>query len=159
MPSLLAVLASGIWGSSDFAGATLSKRWSSTAVVFLGVVLALAVLTLGIPLLAPPFGAYQWYGVGAGAGGAIALACFYKAMAAGPMSLVAPLSATSAAVPVLWSLARGGSVDLLQGFGIVLAFAGVVLASGPELRADSRVSRSTLLYTLASAIGFGLYYI
>ena len=159
MPSLLAVLASGIWGSSDFAGATLSKRWSSTAVVFLGVVLALAVLTLGIPLLAPPFGAYQWYGVGAGAGGAIALACFYKAMAAGPMSLVAPLSATSAAVPVLWSLARGGSVDLLQGFGIALAFAGVVLASGPELRADSRVSRSTLLYTLASAIGFGLYYI
>jgi drug/metabolite transporter (DMT)-like permease len=159
MPSLLAVLASGIWGSSDFAGATLSKRWSSTVVVFLGVVLALAVLTLGIPLLAPPFGAYQWYGVGAGAGGAIALACFYKAMAAGPMSLVAPLSATSAAVPVLWSLARGGSVDLLQGFGIVLAFAGVVLASGPELRADSRVSRSTLLYTLASAIGFGLYYI
>jgi drug/metabolite transporter (DMT)-like permease len=159
MPSLLAVLASGIWGSSDFAGATLSKRWSSTAVVFLGVVLALAVLTLGIPLVRPPFGAYQWYGIGAGAGGGVAMACFYKAMAAGPMSLVAPLSATSAAVPVLWSIARGGSVDLIQGFGIVLAFAGVVLASGPELRAGSRVSRSTLLYTLASAIGFGLYYI
>ena len=159
MPSLLAVLASGVWGGSDFVGATLSKRWPSAAVVFLGVLLALVVLTLGIPLAAPPFGAYQWYGVAAGAGGAIALACFYQAMAAGPMSLVAPLSATSAAVPVLWSLARGGSVDLVQGFGIVLAFLGVVLASGPELRAGSRVSRSTLLYTLASAVGFGLYYI
>lgn len=77
MPSLLAVLASGVWGGSDFAGATLSKRWSSTAVVFLGIVLALLVLTLGIPLAHPPFGAYQWYGIGAGAGGAVAMACFY----------------------------------------------------------------------------------
>jgi drug/metabolite transporter (DMT)-like permease len=159
MPSLLAVLASGLWGGSDFVGATLSKRWPSAAVVFLGALLALLVLSAGIPLAHPPFGAYQWYGAGAGAGGAIALACFYKAMADGPMSLVAPLSATSAAIPVLWSLARGGSVDLVQGLGIVLAFLGVVLASGPELRADSRVGKSTLLYTLAAAIGFGLYYI
>jgi drug/metabolite transporter (DMT)-like permease len=159
MPSLLAVLASAIWGSSDFIGATLSKRWPSTAVVFLGVLLATTVLVLGIPIAHPPFGAYQWYGIAAGSGGAIALASFYKAMADGPMSLVAPLSATSAAIPVLWSLARGGTVSLIQGFGIVLAFVGVVLASGPELREGSLVRRSTLLYTLASAIGFGVYYI
>jgi drug/metabolite transporter (DMT)-like permease len=159
MPSLLAVLASAIWGSSDFVGATLSKRWASTAVVFLGVVLATCVLLIGLPLAHPPFGAYQWYGAAAGAGGAIALACFYKAMAAGPMSLVAPLSATSAAIPVLWSLSRGGTVNLLQAVGIMLAFVGVILASGPEMREGSLVSRSTLLYTLAAAIGFGLYYI
>jgi drug/metabolite transporter (DMT)-like permease len=159
MPPVLALLASAVWGSSDFAGATLSKRWSSTAVVFLGVLLAVCVLALGLPFVHPPFGAYQWYGAAAGVGGGIALACFYKAMAAGPMSLVAPLSATSAAVPVLWSLARGGSVDAIQAAGIVLAFAGVVLASGPELREGSQMSRSTLLYTLASAIGFGVYYI
>jgi drug/metabolite transporter (DMT)-like permease len=159
MPSLLALLASAIWGSSDFVGATLSKRWPSTAVVFLAVLLATSVLLLGIPLVHPPFGAYQWYGAAAGAGGAIALACFYRAMAAGPMSLVAPLSATSAAIPVLWSITRGGTVDLVQGVGIMLAFVGVVLASGPEMRDGSLVSRSTLLFTLASAIGFGLYYV
>jgi drug/metabolite transporter (DMT)-like permease len=159
MPPVLALLASAVWGSSDFAGATLSKRWSSTAVVFLGVVLAVCVLSLGLPLVHPPFGAYQWYGAAAGAGGSIALVCFYRAMAAGPMSLVAPLSATSAAVPVLWSLARGGSVTAVQAAGIVLAFVGVVLASGPELREGSLMSRSTLLYTVASAIGFGIYYI
>jgi drug/metabolite transporter (DMT)-like permease len=159
MPPLLALVASAVWGSSDFAGAMLSKRWRSTSVVFLGVVLAVIVLAIGIPIAHPPFGAYQWYGAGAGAGGAIALACFYKAMAAGPMSLVAPLSATSAAVPVLWSLSRGGSVDAIQAAGIVLAFAGAILASGPELREGSLMSRSTLLYTLISAIGFGIYYI
>jgi len=159
MPPLLALLASAMWGSSDFGGAILSRRWSSTAVVFLAVLLAVVVLTLGIPLAQPPFGAYLWYGAAAGAGGSIAMVCFYRAMAAGPMSLVAPLSATSAAVPVIWSLARGGTVDLAQAFGIVLAFIGVVLASGPELRPGSQVSRSTLLLTLISAIGFGVYYI
>lgn len=159
MPPVLALLASAVWGSSDFAGAMLSKRWSSTAVVFLGVLLAVCALAIGLPFAHPPFGAYQWNGAAAGAGGAIALVCFYKAMAAGPMSLVAPLSATSAAIPVLWSLARGGTVDAIQAAGIVLAFVGVVLASGPELREGSLMSRSTLLYTLASAIGFGVYYI
>jgi drug/metabolite transporter (DMT)-like permease len=54
---------------------------------------------------------------------------------------------------------RGGRVDAVQGAGIALAFLGVVLASGPELRQGSLVSRSTLLCTLVSAIGFGLYYI
>lgn len=159
MPPVLALIASAVWGSSDFAGAMLSKRWASVAVVFLGALLAAVLLSIGIPLVHPPFGAYQWYGVGAGAGGSIALASFYKAMAAGPMSLVAPLSATSAAVPVLWSLSRGGSVNVLQGFGILLAFLGVVLASGPELRSGSQMSRSTLLYTLLSAAGFGVYYV
>jgi drug/metabolite transporter (DMT)-like permease len=159
MPPILALIASAVWGSSDFAGSMLSRRWPSTAVVFVGACLALTVLALGIPLVHPPFGEYQAYGAAAGMAGAIALACFYKAMAAGPMSLVAPLSATSAAVPVIWSIARGGHVDAMQGAGIALAFVGVVLASGPELREGSLVSRSTLLCTLVSAIGFGLYYI
>jgi drug/metabolite transporter (DMT)-like permease len=159
MPPFLALVASAVWGSSDFAGSMLSRRWPSTAVVFLGTTLVFILLLLGIPLARPPFGGYQVYGFAAGLAGAVAMACFYKAMAAGPMSLVAPLSATSAAVPVLWSLARGGHVDCLQAAGIVLAFIGVVLASGPELREGSLVSRSTLLCTLISALGFGLYYI
>jgi drug/metabolite transporter (DMT)-like permease len=159
MPPVIALIASGIWGSSDFAGAMLSKRWASTAVVFLSVSLSLLVLCIGIPIAHPPFGAYQWYGAGAGLGGCVALASFYKAMAAGPMSLVSPLSATSAAVPVLWSLSRGGSVNTLQGMGIGLAFVGVILASGPELSGTSQMRRSTLLYTLVSAAGFGVYYI
>jgi drug/metabolite transporter (DMT)-like permease len=159
MPPILALIASAVWGSSDFAGSMLSRRWPSTAVVFLGSCLALTVLALGIAVFRPPFGSYQVYGAAAGLVGAVALACFYKAMAAGPMSLVAPLSATSAAVPVIWSLARGGHVDAPQGAGISLAFVGVVLASGPELREGSLVGRSTLLCTLVSVIGFGLYYI
>lgn len=159
MPPLLALLASAVWGTSDFGGAMLSRRWPSTAVVFLGTVLATIVLGIGTVFAHPHFGAYLWYGAAAGVGGSIALASFYKAMADGPMSLVAPLTATSAAVPVLWSIARGGSVDILQGAGIVLAFLGVILASGPELREGSLVKRSTLLYALVATVGFGIYYV
>jgi drug/metabolite transporter (DMT)-like permease len=158
VPAFLALLASAVWGTSDFGGGVLSRRWPPTAVVFLGMLLAFAALLLGALLAHPPVGAYLVYGALAGAAGAAALVCFYRAMAAGPMSLVAPVAATGTAIPVLWAVARGESVGALQGLGMALAFCGVLLASGPELRATP-AARSTLLFALATALGFGCYFI
>ena len=157
MPALLALLASAVWGTSDFAGGTLARRMPSLAVVFLGVAIAFGALLLGAPLVRPPLGAYQGYGAAAGLLGAVGLVCFYRAMAAGPMSLVAPLSATGTVVPVLWAFARGESVGAVQGAGMALAFAGVLLACGPELRGAEHAARSTFLYTAFSAAAFGGY--
>lgn len=159
LPELLALLASAVWGTSDFAGGTLSRRMPSVNVVFFGVAIACAALLIGAPLARPPWGAYQGYGAGAGACGAIALVAFYRAMAAGPMSLVAPMSATGTVIPVLWALAHGEAVGPLQGAGMALAFAGVLLACGPRLHGAPRPGRSTLLYTLVSAAGFGWYFV
>lgn len=159
MPALLALLASTVWGTSDFAGGTLARRMPSTAVVFLGIVIALGALLLGIPLARPPWGAYQWYGAAAGLCGAIALVAFYRAMAAGPMSLVAPISATGTVIPVLWTLARGEAVGAAQGAGMALAFTGVVLACGPRMHGAPRPARSTLLWTVVAAAGFGWYFV
>lgn len=159
MPELLALLASAVWGTSDFAGGTLARRMPSQSVVFLGVSVAWVGLLLGAPLAHPPWGAYQAYGAGAGACGAVALVAFYRAMAAGPMSLVAPMSATGTVIPVLWALAHGEPVGPLQGAGMALAFAGVLLACGPRLHGAPRPARSTLLYTLVSAAGFGWYFV
>lgn len=159
MSALLALLASAVWGTSDFAGGTLSRRVPSLAVVFLGVAIAFGALLLGVPFARPPFGTYQVYGAGAGLVGAIGLVSFYRAMAAGPMSLVAPLSATGTVIPVLWAFARGESVGPAQGAGMALAFAGVLLACGPELRAAPQAARSTFLFTLVSASAFGCYFI
>jgi drug/metabolite transporter (DMT)-like permease len=157
--ALLALLASAVWGTSDFAGGTLSRRIPSLAVVFLGIVLALGALLIGLPWARPPFGAYLGYGAAAGVLGALALVCFYRAMAAGPMSLVAPLSATGTVIPVLWALVRGESVGAVQAGGMALAFTGVLLACGPELRSRPHAARSTFLYTLVSAVGFGCYFV
>ena len=159
MPELLALIASAVWGTSDFAGGTLSRRLPSASVVFLGVAIACGALLLGAPLARPPWGSYQAYGAGAGACGAIALVAFYRAMAAGPMSLVAPMSATGTVIPVLWAVAHGEAVGPLQGAGMALAFAGVLLACGPRLHGAPRPARSTLLYTLVSAAGFGWYFV
>lgn len=159
MPELLALLASAVWGTSDFAGGTLSRRLPPAVVVFLGVAVAWAALALGTPLASPPFGAYEGYGAGAGLCGAIALVAFYRAMAAGPMSLVAPLSATGTVIPVLWALARGEAVGPVQGAGMALAFAGVLLACGPRMHGAPRPAPATLLYTLVAAAGFGWYFV
>jgi len=157
--ALLALLASAVWGTSDFAGGTLSRRMPPQAVVFLGVALAFGALLLGAPFVRPPFGAYQAYGACAGLVGAIGLVSFYRAMAAGPMSLVAPLAATGTVLPVLWAFARGESVDAAQGAGMALAFAGVLLACGPEFRSAPHAARSTFLFTLVAACAFGCYFI
>lgn len=159
MSALLALLASAVWGTSDFAGGTLSRRIPSLAVVFLGTAIALTAVAIGLPWAHPPFGAYQAYGAGAGVAGAFALVAFYRAMAAGPMSLVAPLSATGTVIPVLWAFVRGESVGPVQGAGMLLAFAGVLLACGPEFGHTPNVARSTFLFTLIGACGFGLYFV
>jgi drug/metabolite transporter (DMT)-like permease len=158
VPAFLALLASAVWGTSDFGGGLLSRRWPPTAVVFLGMLGALGALLLGVPLAHPPAGPYLLYGAAAGISGGAALICFYRAMAAGPMSLVGPVTATGTVIPVLWAVARGESVGPVQGVGMALAFVGVLLASGPELRA-APAARSTFLFTLASAAGFGVYFI
>lgn len=160
MPAVFALLASLVWGSSDFAGGTLTRRFSSLGVVFAGVCFAVAVLLLGVVVVRPPWGGYQVYGALAGVAGALALVCFYRAMAAGPMSLVAPLSAVGTVIPVLWAVVgRGEAVRPAQGAGMVLAFAGVLLACGPRVHGAPRVARSTFLYTLVAAIGFGCYFL
>lgn len=159
MPALLALLASAVWGSSDFAGGTLARRVPSPLLVLGTVAIALGVLLLGVPLVAPPFGAYQGYGAAAGVVGALALAAFYRAMAAGPMSLVAPLAATGTVIPVLWAVAHGEGVGAPQAAGMILAVAGVALAGGPELSARRHATRATFLYTLVAAVGFGWYFV
>jgi drug/metabolite transporter (DMT)-like permease len=159
MPALLALLASALWGTGDFVGGLLSRRISSLAVVFLGMCVALAAVCALAVVVRPPLGADVLCGAAAGVAGGGALVCFYRAMAAGSMSLVAPLSATGTVIPVLWDVTRGAPVDALELAGMLLAFAGVILAGGPEWRRSPDTARSTLLLTLAAAVGFGLYFI
>jgi drug/metabolite transporter (DMT)-like permease len=159
MPALLAILASALWGTGDYLGGILSRRVPCLAVVFLGQCTALLAIG-GLTLVThPPLGAELLDGVAAGVLGAIALVCFYGAMARSPMSLVAPLTATGIAIPVIWDLAHGTPANLMQGAGMLLAFIGAILAGGPEWRRSSGTARTTLLLTLVAAVCFGVYYI
>jgi drug/metabolite transporter (DMT)-like permease len=105
----------------------------------------------------PPSAQDLGYAALAGAAGAIGLAALYRALAVGSMSVVAPISATAAVVPVVFGVLTGERPSPAQGVGIVLAVAGVVLASRPR-RVDGRgraVAEGAGL-ALVAALAFGL---
>ena len=156
MSVLLALLASLLWGAADFLGGTLSRRHAAALVVgvsqLAGLVTIAVVAVAAGELTADP--AYLPWAVTAGLAGLTGLVCFYAALAAGTMGVVSPIAALGVAVPVLVGLARGERPAALQLAGIVLAVAGVLLASGPEL--SGRAGARPLVLAAVAAVGFGV---
>ena len=157
MAALLALLASALWGTSDFLGGTATRRLPVASVLGVSQLVAL----LGLVPLAVALGAlsqdraYLLPGLAAGLTGTLALGCFYYALSVGTMGVVAPIAALGAVVPVGVGLAQGERPTALQVLGIVLAVSGVVLASGPELSGRGRGGLLPLLLAAGAALGFG----
>lgn len=155
----LALASALAWGAADFIGGMQSKRWSVLAVLAISygigvVLLAGALLVAGDPW--PGLGEV-WPVLAGGASGVIGIACLYRGLAIGTMSIVAPISGTSAALPVIVGIASGERPSGLQLAGIVVATVGVVLASlerhDDPIRA--RTARLAVLLGLAAAAGIG----
>ena len=156
MAVMLALLSSVLWGSSDFLGGLLSKGRAAYAVV--GASQAAGVLAATVAaLVTGGFSApLDWVvpAVLAGVTGAVALIAFYAAMATGTMGVVAPIAAMGAVVPIGVGLLGGEKPSVVVGAGIVLALAGGVAASGPELR--GRVGARPIVLAVVAAVTFGL---
>ncbi|MEO8557143.1 MAG: DMT family transporter [Actinomycetota bacterium] len=156
MLSLIALLSSAAWGTSDFFAGLKARSMAPTAVV--AVTQAFALVALSIILLvrhqglAPEFSGNGavWAAV-AGAAGAAGLVCFYTALASGTMGVVAPISSLGALVPVLLGLLTGEHPSVTAWVGMGLAVTGAALASGPEL-AGAVPPRPVIL--AAAAAGF-----
>jgi drug/metabolite transporter (DMT)-like permease len=165
MVSVLLALGSGVaWGVSDFLGGLNSRRVALTAVLLITQLVGL-VLTLPLAMLhaAPLLDAQSvGFAVAGSASGLVGIAALYRGMTVGSVSIVAPISATGAAVPVLFGLLRGERVTPLQGLGIVLALIGIMLASraAGEQNSTSRpmLARGVGLALLA-ALGFGGFFV
>ncbi len=96
----------------------------------------------------------------AGVSGVVALGAFYRALAIGTMSIVAPISASGAAVPVIVGIVSGDRPSPLQIAGIVTTLAGVVLASRERAEGPRRhVARASILLALVAAAGFGGFFV
>jgi drug/metabolite transporter (DMT)-like permease len=155
-------LGSGLcWGAADFFGGVQARRlpalsvtlWSQAAGA---LALAAALAVQGTP---PTLAGYAW-GLAAGAGSGLALLLFYRGLAEGVMSVVAPVAASGAVVPVLAALVRGEAPGPLAGLGIVAAVAGVVLVSrAPGPRRPQGLAPRVLAMALGAALGFGLFYV
>jgi drug/metabolite transporter (DMT)-like permease len=158
MATALALLASLLWGTSDFLGGTAARRLPATAVVAVSQAIALLGLVV-VALASSAFGAdvgYLGWALAAAVVGVVALTCFYAALAAGTMGVVAPIAAVGVVVPVAVGIGEGDRPGLLQALGVVLAFAGVFLAAGPQRdESGARPSRRPLVLAAIAAAGFG----
>ena len=123
-----------------------------------GGLICAAVIVLAAESL--PSGRTVWLSLLAGASGGIALGAFYRALALGTMSIVAPISASGVIVPVVVGIAGGERPSALQAAAIPVLFAGVILASR-EVHGDdgpAAASRQSIMLALLAALAFGVYF-
>lgn len=159
MAILLALVSAGLWGSSDFQGGRLAKRFPAIAVTGVSQVFGLAgglVLVIATGAWhSPAFGPHGYFyaAVMAGASGYIGLVCLYAGLATGRMGVVSPISSLCAIVPIVVALAGGEHLSYLQIVGITVALVGAFCASGPEV--SQGLSLRPLLLAVGAAIGFG----
>lgn len=131
MVTVLALSAALAYGVADFLGGAVTRRTTALRVltwcvpVGLGIVLAAALLGGGGPAPGP----LAW-GFAAGLAGGTGLITFYRALARGPMNVVAPVSALAAAVlPVGAGIARGERPDVSVAVGVLLCLVAIGLVS------------------------------
>jgi len=164
LAAALALASSLSWGLSDFLGGLQSRRHPLLAVLVLSQGFALVVLAAAVMAGAPTehdAAATAW-AAGSGVLGVAGLTAFYRALAIGTMSIVAPLSATGAVIPVLVGLASGERPRAVQVVGIALAMVGVVLAGREAAEPDAqarRTARIAVLLALLAAVGFGSFFV
>ena len=143
---VLALGASVCWGSGDFLGGLTTRRASLWAVIIgsqaVGLVGA-ALVTLLTGHAWPGFAAV-WPVLLGGVASVIAISCFYKALAIGSMSVVAPISATNAMIPFVVGLALGERPSVPQLAGVVLAAIGVVLVASERAHAGDTIGAAAL---------------
>jgi drug/metabolite transporter (DMT)-like permease len=161
--ALLALASSLSWGLADFMGGLQSRRNALLAVLLLSQSVALAALLVAVAAGVPTEHDATATAIAAGSGalGIVALTAFYRALAIGTMSIVAPVSATGAAVPVLVGLVSGERPRAVQVAGMALALVGVMLAARETGAADAqtrRNNRSAVLLALVAAVGFGSFF-
>jgi drug/metabolite transporter (DMT)-like permease len=158
----LAFASSLCWGLADFFGGLQSRVRPLVIVLLVSQVAAVAMGLAFVIAARDPFPDLgpAALATGAGIAGCAALAAFYRGLAIGTMSIVAPVSATGAAVPVLVGLAEGERPAALQVAGIVVAMAGIVLAARqPGGTAPSRAVRASLVLAGLAALGFGTFFV
>lgn len=155
MAILLAIASAVLWGGADFLGGTAARRLK-VLVVTAGSQLAGLLVAVALVLLTGGSISLEGaaYGAAAGIVGALALSVFYAALAAGVMSLVAPLSALGAVVPVSVALTRGEDITALALLGIGLALAGIVLIARREPGTPALTPR-VLALAAGAALGIG----
>jgi drug/metabolite transporter (DMT)-like permease len=154
----LALGASLTWGFADFFGPLKGRTYGALRVLFyvqIGGLVAI-VLIVGARGKGPADSA-AFLAIPAAVSGTLGLYAYYRGIAVGAMSIVAPIAGISAIVPVIFGIASGDRPSGWQFPGMAFALGGVFLASREPGRGGSRFAAGAGLALLA-AVGFGGYF-
>jgi drug/metabolite transporter (DMT)-like permease len=161
---VFALTAAVLYGSADFLGGAVSRRTHVLSVLVVsapaGAVVLLAVAmaaggrvgTAGLP-----------WAAAAGVAGGAGLILFYAGLAAGPMQVVAPVSAlVSTVLPVGVAIAAGERPGPLVYLGGAVCLVATVLVSSEGIgrgRPATRPGGRGLLLGIAGGLAFGLFFL
>ena len=132
MALMLALGAGLTFGVADFTGGLAAKRASATAVTFVSQAIGLMVLLplMGVLPGVPSVDAFVSGGL-AGIAGALGVAAYLRALALGPMGVVAPLaSVVGVMVPVVVGVVAGERPSVLAALGIAVGLVAITVVAG-----------------------------
>jgi drug/metabolite transporter (DMT)-like permease len=148
---------------SDFLGGLKSRTVPLLAVLLISQGTALILLSLVVASVGegPPGGEFLLYAALAGLAETVGVAALYRGLASGVMSIVAPVAATAPVVPVVVGIALGELPSALQGAGIALAAAGIVVTAWQPLSGElgRPAVAASVAFGLLTALGFGSFYV
>ena len=155
----LALAAAASWGVGDFFGGLKSRSLNPVAVLIVAQPIGLTLLAIWVAVRGqgPPGSSVLWACLAAVLG-TTGLIAFYKGMAAGALSIVAPIAGAGAAIPVIWGLAHGDHPSGYQELGFATALIGIVLASF-ERRPEAARLAAGVGWAVIAMLAFGAYYI
>jgi drug/metabolite transporter (DMT)-like permease len=158
--ALLALCASLTWGVGDFLGGIKARVLPSLLVMAASQPFGLAALGIAVAVRGTgiPGNEVAWAALSAVLG-TIGLFAFYRGLATGAMSVVAPIAAVAAGVPVIWGVVVSGDhIHSLQAIGFVAAVGGSVAAS-LELRPERRQVAAGVGWAALAMLAFGGYFV
>lgn len=170
----LALCSSLSWGIADYLGGLKSRSFPIPVVPALMYLTSLIVMGVVVIVRAegPPGAEAVIAALCAGLVGIAALSAFYRALAIGTMSVVAPIASTGVALPVIVGVLSGEDPGTMRSIGIAAAVAGVVLASREapsdgevrqrtheDAEVDPRDRRRSILLAAVAGLGFGSYFV
>ncbi len=172
MVVLLGLAAAVLYGTGDFLGGLAARR-AQVLVVLMLAETASVIVALPAAAMSPGpvrLAGLAW-GIGAGLVGGLGLIIFYIGLAAGPMSVVAPVSGlVSTVLPVAVAVAEGERPGSGVYAGALLCLVAVVLASSATGRSAADGTRAAATagppgpsraigYGIASGTSFGLFFL
>jgi drug/metabolite transporter (DMT)-like permease len=147
------------YGIADFAGGLAARRAPVLVVTMVAQAAGLLALLPAAWLLAGTASAGAFgFGALAGIAGASGLLLYLRALAVGPMGVVAPLSAVvGAGLPLVVGIVGGEQLGPVTVVAIVIALVAILMATAGS-RQDTAATTGVLL-GLGAGLGFGLFFV